>query len=399
MKKHLIHGAKILLIALFMLGSLQLEAMAPAARAVTQAEIDALKEDAEGYSSEKDQLQAQIDALANDKENALAKKTLLDQQSDALASEISTIESIIADYNTLIAQTEAELADAQEREAVQYERFCKRVRAMEENGTVSYWSVLFKAEDFTDLLSRLSDIQEIMDYDQGVIDALKKTQAEIAAKQADLESQKAEQEEQKSQLEDRKAELDKQRAEATALLNSIKEDEAAAQALLAEKEAEYERIQEEIKKKEQELAAQLGPATYGGYIWPGTTSKYITSPVGGRASPGGIGSTNHKGIDIGRVYYNSEVLAAKAGTVITSAYSSSYGNYVVISHGTGNTTLYAHMSSRKVSVGEYVTQGQVIGITGSTGNSTGPHLHFEIRENGVIVNPLDYLTDYIRGNW
>ena len=191
MKKHLIHGAKILLIALFMLGSLQLEAMAPAARAVTQAEIDALKEDAEGYSSEKDQLQAQIDALANDKENALAKKTLLDQQSDALASEISTIESIIADYNTLIAQTEAELADAQEREAVQYERFCKRVRAMEENGTVSYWSVLFKAEDFTDLLSRLSDIQEIMDYDQGVIDALKKTQAEIAAKEKLLQEYNA----------------------------------------------------------------------------------------------------------------------------------------------------------------------------------------------------------------
>ena len=399
MKKRLIHGAKILLIALFILGSLQLEAMAPAARAVTQAEIDALKEDASSYSNEKKELQAQIDALKDDKENALAKKTLLDQQSDALASEISTIESIIADYKTLIAQTEAELADAQKREEIQYERFCTRVRAMEENGTVSYWSVLFKADDFSDLLSRLSDIQEIMDYDQGIINELKATQAEIAAKQADLEDQKAEQETQKTQLEERKAELDKQREEATALLNSIKEDEAAAQALLDEKEAEYNRIQEEIKKKEQELAAQLGTGTKGGYIWPVTTSKYITSPVGSRVSPGGVGSTNHKGIDIGRVYYTSEVLASKAGIVITSAYSSSYGNYVVISHGTGNTTLYAHMSSRKVSVGQSVTQGQVIGITGSTGNSTGPHLHFEIRENGVIVNPLDYLTDYIRGNW
>ena len=139
----------------------------------------------------------------------------------------------------------------------------------------------------------------------------------------------------------------------------------------------------------------------GGYIWP-VDSRYITSTVGGRASPGGIGSTNHKGTDIGRVGYTSSVYASKAGTVIVSQYSRSYGNYVVISHGSGNTTLYAHMSSRKVSVGQYVNQGDVIGITGSTGNSTGPHLHFEVTENGVRVNPLSdgaeprmgYLTGY-----
>lgn len=131
-------------------------------------------------------------------------------------------------------------------------------------------------------------------------------------------------------------------------------------------------------------------------------SRYITSTVGGRASPGGIGSTNHKGTDIGRVGYTSPVYASKAGTVIVSQYSSSYGNYVAISHGSGNTTLYAHMSSRKVEVGQYVNQGDVIGITGSTGNSTGPHLHFEVTENGVRVNPLNdgaeprmgYLTGY-----
>ena len=129
---------------------------------------------------------------------------------------------------------------------------------------------------------------------------------------------------------------------------------------------------------------------------------YITSTVGGRASPGGIGSTNHKGTDIGRVGYTSPIYASKSGTVIVSQYSSSYGNYVVISHGSGNTTLYAHMSSRKVEVGQYVNQGDVIGITGSTGNSTGPHLHFEVTENGVRVNPLNdgaepkmgYLTGY-----
>ena len=144
-----------------------------------------------------------------------------------------------------------------------------------------------------------------------------------------------------------------------------------------------------------QLAAQQAAAGHatqsnpGGYIWP-VDSRYITSTVGGRSSPGGIGSTNHKGTDIGRVGYTSSIYAAKSGTVIVSQYSSSYGNYVVISHGSGNTTLYAHMSSRKVEVGQYVNQGDVIGITGSPGNSTGPHLHFEVTENGVRVNPLSH---------
>ena len=157
------------------------------------------------------------------------------------------------------------------------------------------------------------------------------------------------------------------------------------------------------KKLEEQMAAEGKKynTNPGGYIWP-VDSRYITSTVGGRSSPGGVGSTNHKGTDIGRVGYTSPVYAAKAGTVIIAQRSSSYGNYVVISHGVGNTTLYAHMSSIKVSVGTYVKQGQTIGITGSTGHSTGPHLHFEVVENNVRINPLShgaapkkgYLTGY-----
>ena len=159
---------------------------------------------------------------------------------------------------------------------------------------------------------------------------------------------------------------------------------------------------EEEEAARRAAAGQSGPTSNpGGYIWP-VNSHYITSTVGGRASPGGIGSTNHKGTDIGRVGYNSSIYAAKAGQVIISEYSKSYGNYVVVYHGAGNTTLYAHMSSRKVSVGQQVKQGDVLGITGSTGNSTGPHLHFEIKENNTIINPLSdgaepqkgYLTGY-----
>ena len=126
------------------------------------------------------------------------------------------------------------------------------------------------------------------------------------------------------------------------------------------------------------------------------SSRRITSPFGPRNTGIPGASTNHKGVDIGGVGYTTEVHAAKAGTVIVSQRSSSYGEYVVVSHGSGNTTLYAHMSSRSVSVGDYVDQGDVLGITGSTGISSGPHLHFEITENGSRVNPLNYLTGYIQ---
>ena len=278
---------------------------------------------------------------------------------------------------------------------------------MEESGEVSYWSVLFGASSFTDMLTRLNDVNEVMDADQKVIDDLKALQAEITEKKEQLEDSKAEREAAKAELVHKKSELDKQRQQAIALVNEINDNEEENQATLDALDKEEERILAEALRKSRELAAQQAAAGQsshsnpGGYIWP-VDSRYITSTVGGRASPGGIGSTNHKGTDIGRVGYTSSIYAAKSGTVIVSQYSSSYGNYVVISHGSGNTTLYAHMSTRKVSEGQYVNQGDVIGITGSTGHSTGPHLHFEITENGVRINPLNdgaeprkgYLTGY-----
>ena len=154
----------------------------------------------------------------------------------------------------------------------------------------------------------------------------------------------------------------------------------------------------EINAESRELAEKNGntTVTYGGYIWP-CSSKYVTSPLGARYTGIAGASRNHAGIDIGRVGYTTQAVAAKAGTVIISAYNKYRGNYVVVSHGSGNTTTYQHLSSRSVSVGTYVAQGQVVGITGTTGVSSGPHLHFEITENGQIINPLKYLTDYIKG--
>ena len=373
------------------------------ALAVTQADIDKLKNNASDLSQQKKELQSKISALSDDIANNMKKKELLDSEISVLSSEISNVESQISTYAELITQTEAELLDAQEREAAQYELFCKRVRAMEERGTISYWSVLFKADSFTDLLSRLDFINEIMDSDQKVIQDLQDLQAEIEEKKESLETQKAESEAAKAELVSKKSELNKQREAANALVAQLRASKSEYQEDMDDLSAEAEAVQAQILKLSKELAAQQAAqgkpsnAALGGYIWP-VSSRRITSTFGGRASPGGIGSTNHKGIDIGGVGYTTEIHAAKAGTVIVSQYSRSYGNYVVVSHGSGNTTLYAHMSSRKVSVGQYVNQGDVLGITGSTGNSTGPHLHFEITENGVRINPLKYLTNYIK-NW
>ena len=380
------------------------EMVLPAAGArVSQADIDKLENKSDSLANEKAALEKKLSQLSKDKSAALERKKLLDQRIDVVISEIANTEELISNYEQLIAQREEELAQAELEEADQYALFCRRVRAMEERGTISYWSVLFDASSFSDMLSNLDWINEIMSSDQRVIDNLKAAQNDISTRKAELETNKASAENARKDLVNKKSDLTKQYQEAEALVAEIQNNQTEYKSVLAEINAEEERIRKEIIALSKKLAEQQAAdaAKAGGYIWP-TDSKYITSTVGGRESPGGIGSTNHKGTDIGRVGYTSPIYAAKAGTVIVSQYSNAYGHYIVISHGSGNTTLYAHLSSRKVKVGDVVKQGQTIGISGSTGNSTGPHLHFEVMENGEIINPLKhgalpqkgYLTGY-----
>lgn len=387
------------------------ELAVPSVQAVKQSDIDALKSSAKTLASKRKNLQSQISALKGDKSKALEQKALLDDEIDNLESQISNIQSQINSYGQLITQTENEIAETQAKEEAQYELFCKRVRAMEERGNISYWSVLFRAEDFSDLLGRLDFINEIMDADQKVIDQLKALRQEMEDKQAQLETQKSDAEAARGELVSRKSELDTQRTEADNLVKQIEANQSeyqdAVAAIEAEESSTQKRIVELSRKLAEEEAAKAAAnggknnstsssgAALGGYIWP-VPSRRINSPFGNRKKV--LGSTYHKGVDIGGVGYSTSVKAAKAGTVIVSQRGSSYGNYVVISHGSGNTTLYAHLSSRKVSVGQRVSQGDVIGITGSTGNSTGPHLHFEITENGSRIDPLKYLTGYVK-NW
>jgi murein DD-endopeptidase MepM/ murein hydrolase activator NlpD len=223
----------------------------------------------------------------------------------------------------------------------------------------------------------------------------------IAAKE-DLEAIRAEQEAEKADQLIMLDELSVKLDESAAL---IKEMEAALETSLEqyhEKEAEGAKMQDEINAKEAELRRQEEAARNAGkssgtvvgsgrLSWPSASSNVVTSLFGTRMHPIYGYYRTHNGIDIA-AKYGTNILAADSGTVITSAYNSSYGNYVVISHGNGMTTLYAHMSARKVSEGNAVSTGQTIGLVGSTGASTGPHLHFEVSVNGSRVNPLNYFS-------
>ena len=273
--------------------------LAPAA-AVTWADVNELKDEANGLDAEKKELQAKLDALADDKSQAVARKELLDQQIANTEAQIANTQAQIDRYAALITQTEAELVEAEEKEAAQYELFCSRVREMEKQDEVSYWAVLFRASSFTDLLGRLDAINEIMKYDQGVIDDLKALQAEIEEKKATLESSKAETEAAKAELVSKENELNTQRSQANAVIQQLSANENETEAALADLEAEQDALWAEAQRLSDQLVAQQaanGQSTEsnpGGYIWP-VNSRYITSTMGGRESPGGIGSTNHKG--------------------------------------------------------------------------------------------------------
>ena len=332
----------------------------------------------------------QIEALQNDKNAALEKKMLLDQRNEVLKEQISTAEKQIENTTKAIEEYEV-------KEQEQYELFCRQTRQEEERGTVSYWSVLFKATSFADLLSRIDFINEVMDYNQTVMADLRAVRAQLAESRTELE-------EQKRDLDATQKELEADIAEADRIVNEFIATEQGLQAMHDAEKKESDRITEELEKFHQENGdiseGVDDPETMSvldGMVWPSKT-KYITSPFGKRNTGIAGASTNHLGVDIGAPR-NSAVYAAQAGKVIQAGWNGGYGYSITISHGEGVTTLYGHLNAYSVRVGDQVTRGQVIGKCGSTGISSGPHIHYEIRINGQHTNPLPYLPGYIAYGW
>ena len=380
----------ILILALFTSAASQ-------AGAVTQSEIDALKKEQQESQAKQQQLKEQLAGVKEDQAGAQQKRQILAQQLDAINAEIANIDAQIAYYDGEIALKEVERGEAEKREAEQYELFCQRVRMMEEQGTVSYWSILFNAGSFSDLLDRIADVDAVMAYDNKIMDQLIATRQELERLQGELESARAEEQAAREQQEAKKAEQQAKVAEAQKLLDQINADVAEVNRQLEAEDAAAASLQAEITRKQKQLEEERKqqnvtlPPTGSGYQWPLPAGNLtLTSAFGYRMHPIDLVPHSHTGIDVSAAG-GTPIYAAKGGQVIMSEYGSgvnwSYGNFVVIDHGDGTTTLYAHMSSRAVSEGQLVTQGQTIGYVGNTGNSKGNHLHFEVRVNGQRVDP------------
>lgn len=367
--------------------------VAPDARAVTQAEIDGLKANASDLDRQKAELQKQLKAIAADKNKAMDQKELLEQQIDVIQSEISNINQQITKYDELITQAQNGISQTEQEEAQLYELFCQRVRYMEEEGDVNYWAILFNAASFSDLLDRLIMVDEIMEYDNAVMDSLIATRKQLEESKTQLEQARTEQQAAKDKQVAARKELESRESEVDKLLTQINKEKSQVESSVKELEALAKQMDAEIARKQKELAAQLAAqgktiTSESGYKWPLTDYTNLSSLYAGRIDPFTGKPATHTGIDV-PAPKGTKILSAKSGVVLTSAYNKGgYGNYVVVDHGNGNTTLYAHMNSRAVNAGDVVKQGQVLGYVGTTGRSTGNHLHYEIREKDVRIDPV-----------
>ena len=353
------------------------------------AQIAALEQKKKEQQEKLKDLEKQIAEAKAKKEDVMVTKKLLDQRNQLLLEQIDDTQNQIDDAAAQIARYEL-------LEQEQYELFCQQVRSEEERGSLSYLSVLFKATSMADLLNRMEFVNEVAEYNKTLIAAMKETRENIKAEKTEMEAKEAKLGEQQDELQGK---LD----ETTKLMNEYAADQKALEQMYAAEEKAADEIDAQIARLIADSDVVPGSE---GFIWPVSTSKMISSPIGSRVAPGGFGSTNHKGVDICNVGYTSSVYATKSGRVLltnSSGWGGGYGNYVVIDHGGGLTTLYAHMSVVKVSPGDTVSQGTVIGVTGNTGASTGPHLHYEVRTTTIVngksvtvyQNPLNYLPGYI----
>ena len=394
----LLRRAAVLLLALVIFLPLTGPGVVLETSAVTQAEIDALKGSAGKLAEQKKDIQAQLKAVQADKSNALKKKELLEDQIDLIRQEIANINEQIAMYDQLIAEKTAELEQAEADEKAQFDLFCRRMRHMEEQGETSYWSILFTSGDFSELLDNYMMIEEIIQYDNQVIDSLVALQEKVANDRTVLEGAQAEQEEAKTQQMAAQDELKAQEDEVDKLIAEI----SAQEDLLEEMEEELNKaaraLDAQIKAKEREYAAQVANVpSESGYLWP-LPGGYntISSLAGGRIHPVTGKPGNHAGIDI-PAPSGTNIYAAKSGVVIHAAKGTgsswSYGNYVIVSHSDGTSTLYAHMSRIGCKEGQTVKQGDVVGYVGTTGRSTGNHLHFEVRSGSTRKDPVNYFKD------
>ena len=436
------------IMAAIMLLTLILGILPTGARAASSSEIrkqiNALKEQKAEIQEKIKEVQEQYEQNENEIMDIIARKNVIDQEIHLLNTQLLNINEQISSFNVLIADKQDELDNAEARYEELNEKNRERIRTMEEDGAVSYWEVLFKANSFSDLLDRLNMVEEIAASDQRRLKELSKAKDDVETAQEALEVEKADLQVTKDELDATQLELDTKREEADALILELLEKAEDLEALEAEFEKQEEDFLKQIADKELEydearlaeweayMATYVPPTTEppkgntnnstgtnsgttgnnnsggnsgsnnsGGNTGSSNTGSSssvwlvpcsytsITSPFGYRVAPTTGASTYHQGVDLD-TGTGWSVVATRAGTAYT-AYGSAAGNYITIDHHDGFKSVYMHLNGFAISNGTNVSAGQLIGYTGNTGVSTGDHLHFGISKNGVYVNPCLYV--------
>ena len=390
-------------------------------------QIIALQQERKEVQNQIADVKKQYKENENEIADLIAQKNVVDQEIQLLNTQIININEQISAYNLLIADKQDELDTAEDRLEALNQENKERIRTMEEEGEVSYWEVLFKANSFSDLLDRLNMVEEIAASDKRRLQELSDAANKVEEAQAELETEKGELETTKKDLDDTQAEMNEKNKESEALLQELLQKADDLQALEEECKEQENAFLKQIaamevqfnaaKQREWEAwkATSVPPTTQaggtggsssggtsggsggssggsGGWLVPCSYTS-ITSPFGNRVSPTSGASTYHQGVDLD-TGTGDPVYASRAGVVTVAGWGNAAGNYVQINHQDGFSSIYMHLSSSCVSAGQIVSAGQLIGATGATGITTGDHLHFGISYNGVYVNPCNYVALY-----
>lgn len=352
-----------------------------------QKELDELKE-------QLDKAEDIVDDLKDSQKDVKGKISALNKSMTSISAKITELENLLIAKNQQIAETQEQLVEAKDVADKQYADMKSRIRYMYVYGQTSYFESFLAAENLSDFLNSAEYISQIQKYDRAKLEEFKNTIAEIEEFEIQLE-------EERTELEMMKSDVEREKEHVASVMAQRENELAAIKADLSDAQDEADLIAAEVQAQEEVIAeiirvllengGSLGEAYTGGFTWPVPDSKRVTSDFGPRPSPTAGASSNHKGIDIGAPE-GSKIVAAAPGKVIISRYSSSAGYYISIDHGGGLCTVYMHCDELLAKVGDVVAAGEVIAKVGSTGISTGPHLHFGVSLNGTYVSPWGYLT-------
>ncbi|HIT73797.1 MAG TPA: peptidoglycan DD-metalloendopeptidase family protein [Candidatus Fimicola cottocaccae] len=362
--------------------------------------LNELKQEQSDLANKKQQTQNALNETKAKQQDISAEIESLDKVVTEAQNQLDAVKTELNEVTARLAESEIQLKEATDKKEAQLKSFETRIKFLHENGSIGYLQIILSAESFTDFLTRMQYVNDIMNYDNKLLGELKESERVIEEKTKEIAEDKA-------------------RVEVLVAEQQTKTDELNAK--MAEKQATYSQYQLDAAKYEQELASwdkaskevesliaqasaastrsssnsggsAMGNVTYTGgqFAWPVPGRSYISSGYGYRSRPIGSGSEFHTGYDI-PASYGANIVAAEAGTVIYASYMNGYGYTVMINHGGGLVTLYGHNSKLVVSKGDTVSRGQVIAKAGSTGNSTGNHCHFEVRLNGSHTSPKPYL--------